>query len=221
MSTKLGMVDHQVEVAGEELGRLAHHRHPVEEDFKVFDHMGKAGVNGQVEGNGFFGGGDEDFAAGGRIVHPVVDVKVLHRLVLHAAAVDVGFVGDDQRGRDFCRRVPSLLLMVADGVHDQGALVGRHSHARQDTPGNQAAAEGVVLAVEQVADVVEITGNVGQFLRAFGVIEFFEDGSGRLPDQCGVAFAMLGIAKREQGLVSLLNEGAHFFVAANVVDANH
>ena len=135
-----------------------------------------------------------DKAACRSVVDPVVDVEGLHVRVLHTAAVDIGLVGDDECSGNRRRRRAPLLLMVADGVHDQRALFRRHAHARQYAPRHQTAAQRMIFTVNGVADVVQIAGDVGQLMRAPVVAQPLKDVLSNVADQPGMALSMFSVA---------------------------
>lgn len=134
--------------------RLFDHHHPIQKYLEIFDDWSVIGIDSEFKNDGFARSVDPDRAARRRVIDPVVDVEISERFRLHAAALDVGFVGDDKRGRYRSGGVSTFLFMVADGVDNEGALVAGHSQATQDIEGDEAAALGVILAVDEVADVV-------------------------------------------------------------------
>ena len=96
-------------------------------------------------------------------VDAVVDVERERVLVLHARVVDVGLVGDDQRGADRADRRAELFLVVADG-RDHHARSRRRACPISFSSVNAISAGGVAVAeaVDRVADVVQIAGDGGE-----------------------------------------------------------
>ena len=214
-------VDDKAEMEAQEFGRLFHHDHPIQKDLEIFDHLREARIDGQFQTDNLARRVDKHLALGRGIVDAIVDVEILEGVGLNAAAVDVGFVGDIERGRDRRRGVAPLLFVVADSVGDDGSLVRRHPQARKHAQGDEAAALRVAFAVDYVADVVEIAGDGRQFGNAFGVIGFEQDGAGGFGDAGGMAGAVFGVAQNAQVSIRVVNENANFLISTHLFQSNH
>src|SRR5829696_7221885 len=211
-------VDGHAELAVEALGGPAAHHHPGQEDLEILQDVGDTGVDLELEGDGALGGVDPHEGVGGRVVHPVVDVELDPGVLAHPGAVDVGLVGDVDRRRHRRHRVAELLLVVADGPDDQADVVGTHAQLAEDGQGQQGRGLGVVLAGDDVADVVQVAGDGGQLGQVPVVAEPVEDVEGDVADQVGMEEAVLGVAEPAGELVGEGDVGLDDLVAGDLVE---
>ena len=137
-----------------------------------------------------------------------MDVKGGHVLVPHPAAAHIGLVGQDQGGGDGVHRVGGGVVVVADGSDDGGHVGGLHPHLVQDAEGHGGPAEGVVVAVDHVADVVHVGGDPGQLHLFRGVAQLGQDAGGHLGALGHVGEGVLRKAQRRERGVRLGDVGA-------------
>jgi hypothetical protein len=55
--------------------------------------------------------------------------------------------------------------MVANGIHHDGTLIHRHPHTLENLPSDEAATQGMILSMNGIANIVQITGNIRQLRR--------------------------------------------------------
>ena len=95
-------------------------------------------------------------------VDPVVDVKGSLALVPHPGVAHVGFIRQDQGRGNVAYRLGGALVVVADGADHLSALLRVHPHLIQQPEGHNGPALGVFFPIDDVADVVEISGDLRQ-----------------------------------------------------------
>ena len=95
-------------------------------------------------------------------VYPVMNIKGILALVPYPGMAHVGFVRQDQGGGNVAYRLGGALVVVADGTDHFRALLRVHPHLIQQPEGHNGPALGVLLPVDDVADVVEISGDLRQ-----------------------------------------------------------
>src|SRR5699024_4194687 len=101
-------------------------------------------------------------------------------------------VRQDQGGGHRVDREGGGVVVVADGGDDGGHLLRRHPHLVQDAKGHGGPADGVVVAVDHVADVVHKGGDPGQFHLPGGVAQLGQDVGGHGGTAAHVGKAVLG-----------------------------
>ena len=134
-------------------------------------------------------------------VHAVVDVERLDGRVLDAGLVHVALVGDDHGCGHIAHGRSRQDLVVSDRAEDGHELLGRHAHLVQDRKGHACADHGVVVAVDDVADVVQVPGDHAQLDLPLRHAEVLHDVAGDAADDADVPVAVLRIAHRAQELV--------------------
>ena len=150
---------------------------------------------------------DLQLGLGDGIVHPVMDVEGALVLVADTAAAHVGLIRQNERGGHGAYGSAGALVVVADGGDDLRDLLGGQVHVVQDAEGHDGPALGVVDAVDQVADVVEIARDLGQLHLTGGIAQGLQDIAAVLRHEAHVGKAVLGKAQRDEGLVCLFNIG--------------
>src|SRR6266545_8424812 len=211
-------VDGHAELAVESLGGPAAHHHAGQEDLEVLQDVGDGGVDVELEGDGVLLGVDPDEGVAHGEVHPVVDVELHLAVLAHPGAVHVGLVGDVDRRRDRRDGPAELLLVVADRADHQADVLHRQAHLGEHRHGDQGGGLRVVLAADDVADVVQVAGDGGE-LRLPGVeAEPRQDVVGDVAHQVGVAEAVLGEAELAGELVGQGDVGLDHLVARDLVE---
>src|SRR6266540_4295723 len=113
-------VDGELELAVQPLGSAPAHHHALQEDLEVLHDVADLGVDRKLQryrsGSRVY---PEKRLFGG-IVDPVVDVEIDLGRLPDPASVHVRLVGEDHRCGDGADRLPTLLLVIAHGGHDQG-----------------------------------------------------------------------------------------------------
>ena len=91
--------------------------------------------------------------------------------------------------------------MVADGRGHQRDLSRREAPLIEQSEGNQRAALAVVYPVDEVADIVQIPGDLGQLHRALGIAQNLQNMPRLFGYRQHVPEAVVGVADGGQSLV--------------------
>ena len=201
-------VDLKTEFQLQGLGGPAAQEHPLEEDLKVVHDGAHLRVDGQGEGDGAAGHVQQHLRALHGVIHPVVDVESGHVLVADPAAAHIRFIGQDQGGGHGVHREGGGVIVVANGGDDCGHVGGLHPHLVQNAEGHGGAADGVVVAVDHVADVVHKGGDLGQLHLLGAVPQLSQDAGGHLGAFGHMGEGVLRKAQSGEGRVGLGDIGA-------------
>ena len=110
--------------------------------------------------------------------------------------------------------------MVSDGGDDCGDVVRVSAHVVQETEGHYGTALGMVHAVYNVADVVEIACNLNQFNFMFGVAEGAQDLCGSFGNLGHMSEAVLCESEGSQGFIRFLDVGSDRAAVFNIFKCN-
>ena len=165
LSQDVAPVDIHFKLLVEEERRTLGEQHSLHEDFEVFQHGRDLRVDFQVQHQRFFVVAEMQVGVFHGVVDTVVDVESHKVCVAHTAAANVGLVGDDEGGGNGIHRLCRALVVVADGGDDGTDLIHRHLQPVQQTKRHDGAALGVVGAVDDVADVMEKSGDLAFLYR--------------------------------------------------------
>jgi len=97
---------------------------------------------------------------------------------------------------------------MADGGDDRGHIGGLHPHLVQDAESHGGSADGVVVAVDHIADVVHKGGDFGQLHLLGAVSQLGQNAGGHLSALGHMGEGVLGKAQCGEGRVGLGNIGA-------------
>ena len=197
---------------------LADHGHAAEKDLKVFNDLGVLGVDLQFQRDDLHIRAHPHKTARRSIVDPIMNIKSRHIRILDAAAMDIGLIGNNERGGNRGRCQTAFFFMIANGVHDDRAFLWAHPQPAENPPCHQAAAQGVILAMDRVADIMQIARNISQLARPLIIIEPFEDIGRDVTDQSGVPLPMFCIAQCAQRFIGIADKGDYFGIAAYLFD---
>ena len=126
---ELCSVDHQPEPRVDRFCRVAAHLHAPEEDLEVLHDLADGGVDRQLEADRAGVGVYPQEALFDRVVDAIVDVAVDVHCLAYAAAMHVGFVGQDHGRGDRRDRRALRLLVVGDRGDDRHEVGARHAIA--------------------------------------------------------------------------------------------
>ncbi len=126
-----------------------------------------------IKGEGAFGDGEID---------SIVDIEGIGIGVSDSAAADIGFIGDNQSGGDGIHGNARTFIMVTYSGNDKSEVIGRHIHFFKDTKSHEGTTLGVVNTIDEVSDIMKISGDTNEFDIMLGVIESFKDKSGIMTD---------------------------------------
>ena len=182
------------EPAVERLGGVAAHLHASQEDLEVLHDLADLGVDGQLEGDRAGIGVYPQEALFGGVVHAVVDVETDLPGLAHAAAMHVGLVGEDHRGRDRAHGHAVGLLVVRDG-RQHLREVGARQLPLQRLVHEERAGLRVRVTREHVPDVVEVAGHAREVRVVLAEPEPVQHLIGDVRDEVRVAEAVLGEAQ--------------------------
>ena len=147
-----------------------------------------------------------------RVIHPVVDVQRHGGLVPHSGTANVGFVGQNQRRRKGAHRLAGAFVVVADGRDNGGNFLRRKVHSVKDAERHHRAALAVIDPVHNVADIVEISGDLHQLHGSLRIAQRFQNPSGRLSDPCHMLEAVFRKSKGFQRCIRLIDVHPDRFV---------
>src|SRR5919106_686177 len=181
------------------------HHHASQEDLEVLHDVTDLGVDGQLERDRLRRRVYPQERLFCRVVHPVVDVELDVVGLPDTGAVDVGLVRQDHGGGDRARSHAVLLLVVADGAHDHGELLGIEA-AVQNLLQEDGSRLAVHVSRNHVADVVEVAGYGREGRRPVVVAEPGEDVVRDPPREVGVTEPVLGEAEPTHDSVRLGDE---------------
>lgn len=143
----------------------------------------------------FFIGAEGERGGFNGIIHSVVNIEGGYVAVADAGASYVRLVRKYQGGGNRVHgNARSLVVISYRGDYD-GYLVGGHTHIIENTECHYRAALGMVYAVYEVSDVVQIGGYFGELHRAFAVTELRKYMGGAFRNTTDVCEAMLRIAE--------------------------
>ena len=159
---------------------------------------------------------DLQLGLGHGIVHPVVHIEAGNVLIAHTAAAHIRLIGQNQRRCQLIHRLTGPLVVVADRRDDQGDLLRRKTHLVQQAECHDGAALAVIHPVDQIADVVQIAGDLAQLHHALRVAQRLQDIPRLFRHQCDMSEAVLGKAQGDQRGVGLRDIGADYFVFSDL-----
>ncbi len=121
--------------------------------------------------------------------------------------------------RQRAHRLAVLLLVVTDGAHDLGVLVGTQPEALQHALAEEGRGVAVVQTVHPVANVVQVLARdareLGQTRR---MAQPEKDALGDAGDDAAVARPVLCVAEHAQTLVRLAHEHLNLVIATHVAE---
>jgi len=199
-------------------GGLAAEDHTAEEDLKIVHNGAEVGIDAEIEDDLI--SLDANLRTLDRIVNAVVDIEGRQGGIANAVVAHVGLVGQDQRRCHGIDGESGGFIVVADGGDDGGDLVGLGLHLVEDTEGHDSTALGVVHAIDDVADIVEIAGDLGKLCLAGGIAEGEENTLGGFGHLGDVGEAVLGIAEGDQRFVGLADIALNGGVALDLFNGN-
>ena len=189
-------VDLQMKAQTEEIRGFSAQDHSVQEDLEIVHDSADGGVDAQGERDGGGLGIQKNFGVLYGVVDPVVDVEGGKVVVSDTAAADIGLIAENDGSSHGVDGECGGVIVMADGGDDGGNLFGGHSHAVQNAESHVGAAEGVVGAVDDIADVVHIGGDLGQFHFAGGELQCGQNTGGYI---CAAAYVGEGMLGEAQG----------------------
>ena len=220
-SDQLLLVDHQLELQAQLLRRLAAEDHALQEDLKIIHDGAEVRIDGELQLDERPGLVDLQLRLGDGIIHPVVDIEAADVGVAHTAAAHIGFVRQNQRRGHGVHRDARALVVVADGGGDGGDLLRIKASLVQDAEGHDGAALAVVHPVHQVADVVEIGGDLCHLHRPLRMIQRLQDIACHFRHMGHMGKAVLRIAQSDEGFVRLGDIGADGRILADLFISHH
>ena len=131
----------------------------------------------------------------------------------------VALIRDDHGGGDRAHGQPALgLLVIRDRTHDGGDLFEVEAEIPEDVLRDERAGLAVLLARDDVADVVEVRGDGGDLAAARLVPEGLQDETRAVGGGIRMTLAMLGVADRAGLGVGGPDERAHAVVGLHHVE---
>ena len=140
-----------------------------------------------------------------------MDVEAGRVLVAHAVAAHIGFVRQNQCGGHCVHRVGGLLIVVPDGGDDGRHFIGGRPHLVQDAESHDRTALGVVVPVDDIADVMHPACDGGQFRGTCVVAEGEQDLAGQRGNTPRMGIAVLRIPQRGQAFVCFADVAVDLF----------
>ena len=114
-----------------------------------------------------------------------------------------------------------MLVVVADGCDDGGDILRVCAKAVENAECHDGAALRVVNPVNDVADVMQVAGNLCQLRLAFGVAEREQDVTRRFRNASDMSEAVLREAHVDERFVRPLNIGADGWIRFDLFKRNH
>ena len=147
-----------------------------------------------------------------------MDVEVDLRGLSNPAPVDVGLVREDDRRGHGAGRFSALLLVVADGPHDQRKVRHRHP-VLQHVVGEERTDLAVRIPGHHVADVVQIAGHAPQRGQPIPHVEPAQDVEGDAGREVGVPEPVLGEPEPLHHVVRVGDEQGDLAVLLDLLEA--
>ena len=201
-------VDHQLEGKAEPLRRLAAKEHAAKEDLKIIHHRAVLGVDGHFKGDGILCIVDDGVCAAHGVVHTVVDIELCRILLPYTGEAHIGFIRNDERRRNGVHGLCGVFVVVADGGDDGGDILRIRTEAVEDAECHDGAGLRMVDAVDDVADIVQIPGDLGKLRLSFAVPEGEKNIACGLRHTPHVGKAVLRVAHIGKGFIRPLNVSA-------------
>ena len=130
----------------------------------------------------------------------------------HAVSAYVGLVRQNQRGGNRIHRRSRLFVVVANRRDDNRDFLRIHAHAPQNRHRHDRATVRVVGAVDDVSDIVQITGDFRELCVTLRIAELQEYVLRGLRDLADVREAVLGEPEGDQRFVLFLDVGVYRLV---------
>ena len=111
-------------------------------------------------------------------------------VVLDTASSNVGFIRNDKSRRHGADGFSGSFVVVSDCHYDIGNFRRIHSHSVENSESHNGSALGMVASVDNVSDIVEISGNFNKFNFPFGIAESFHNICGFFRNKTNVGKAM-------------------------------
>lgn len=122
-------------------------------------------------------------------------------ILLHAAAADVGLVGENQGSADAAYGDAVSLIVIADGADDRRDVSRRNVQLCQNLESHERSGLTVIDAVDDISDVVQPGGGESQIDGVGIVPECLQDAAGPFSDDPDMSRSVLGVPQRFQRLV--------------------
>ena len=128
--------------------------------------------------------------------------------VAHARLAHICLVGDDDRSSDSVDRIGVWLVVVADGGDHSSDVLRLHAHVIENAHRHQRARLRVVVAVDDVADVVHIASNARDLNVVLGILQLLEDLSSHRRHMRHMRKAVLSEAHSHERAIRFFNVDA-------------
>ena len=105
------------------------------------------------------------------IIHPVMNIKTRKILITHPTSPHIRFISQNQGGGYWIHGSSRTLVMITDSTDDHCNLRRVHPHPVQQSECHYRTTLCMVNPVHDIANIVHIPGNLGQFGRSLRVIQ--------------------------------------------------
>jgi hypothetical protein len=127
-------------------------------------------------------------------------------------AADIGFICQNHGGGDRVYGDAGAFVVIADGGYDGCHIGGVAVHIVKNAPGHDCAGLGMILPVHQIADIVEIAGDLHQLHLVLGSAQGLKNISGSLRHLGHMGETVLRIAQGRQRPVRHRDIGANLCI---------
>ena len=203
-------VDHKRKFAAELFGSFAAEDHALEKDLEIIHHRADRFVELQRRLDDVVAHLHRALLDGE--IDAVVFVECGRVFVAHARLAHVGLVGDDDRSSNSVDRIGVWLVVIADGSDHSSDVLRLHAHVIENAHRHQRARLRVVVAVDDVADVVHVASNARNLDVVLGILQLLEDLSSHRRHMRHMRKAVLSEAHSHERAIRLLNINADRFI---------
>ena len=195
--------------------------HADKENFKIIHNRAYLGIDDERKADHFFILEHVERRFLYRIVYAVVDIESIGSEASYARGTNVRFIGDDKRGGDMIYRHGGMLIMISDSTDDQRRFVRIDVKVIEYTEGHQRARLRVIDAVDNIADVMHISCDLGKLYIPLGIAELLKDISRALSYLCYVGKTVLGKAELSENIVCLADIGIYLLILLYLFVCQH
>lgn len=199
-------VDHKRKFAAELFGSFAAEDHALEKDLEIIHHRADRFVELQRRLDDVVAHLHRALLDGE--IDAVVFVECGRVFVAHARLAHVGLVGDDDRSSNSVDRIGVWLVVIADGSDHSSDVLRLHAHVIENAHRHQRARLRVVVAVDDVADVVHVASNARDLNVVLGILQLLENLSSHRRHMRHMRKAVLSEAHSHERAIRFFNINA-------------